>query len=113
MIHKNMVGKLDNRVVFLTEFQVDDGSGGKCSTFREFAQAWSFVFIASGTENFKFNRVFALDNYVFVIRNRSDVTITTSDVIEYDGERMNIVHVTKTDNRDLYIAIEATKGGGI
>ena len=113
MIYKNQVGKMDKRISILREVQTDDGHNGFVSTYPKVCDAWAEIFIASGTENYKFGRVFEKDNYVFVIRSRSDVTIATDDIVDYCNERMNIRHVTKIDGRELYLAIEAEKGVGI
>lgn len=113
MIHKNMVGKMDKRISIKREVQVDDGHNGVTSTFVEVCKAWAFIFIGSGTENYKFGRVFEKDSYVFVIRSRSDLTIETDDIVEFNGERMNIRHAPKIDGRELYMLIEAEKGVGV
>jgi head-tail adaptor len=112
-MNKTSVGKLDTRLQILREYQVDDGHNGKQSQFREVCQAWSHTFIGSGTENYKFGRVFAQDSYVFVIRSRADIEIKPNDIAVYNGSRMNIRHINKIDERELYIAIEAEKGVGI
>jgi len=112
-MHKNMAGKLDKRISILREYQADDGHNGKISNFRNLADAWAQAYISSGSEDYRFNRVFSKDNYVFVIRSRSDLEITTKDVIEYDGVRMNIKSTTKIDGRELYMALEAEKGAGV
>ena len=113
MIHKNQVGKLDKRIAIVREVQTDDGHNGKTSVYNRVCDAWAEIFIASGTENYKFGRVFAKDNYVFVIRSRKDITIAADDIVEFDGHRMNIRHITKIDGRELYMAIEAEKGVGV
>jgi head-tail adaptor len=113
VIHKNMVGKMDKRISILREYQADDGHNGKVSTFTGICDLWSYIFIGSGTENYKFGRVFGKDNYVFVVRNVKDFEIRLNDVVDYCGERMNITHITKIDGRDLYMAIEAEKGVGV
>lgn len=113
MSYRNMVGKLDKRISFVRELQVDDGNHGVVSTFREYGKAWANMFTGTGTENFKFQRVFAAGARVFVIRNRSDIEIKESDVVEYAGERLNIRHITRISGREMYIAIETEVGNGV
>ena len=109
----NRVGKLDNRIQILREYQVDDGHNGKQSQYREVCQAWAYTFIGSGKENYNFRRVFAENSYVFVIRSRSDVVIKSDDIVVFNGERMNIRHVNRVDVRELYMTIEAEQGVGV
>ena len=113
MINKNMVGTLDKRISILKEVQIDDGHNGVTSTFPKVCDAWANIFHGSGSENYKFGRVFQKDSYVFIIRSRPDLTILTNYIVEFDGERMNITWVSKIDGRELYMAIEATKGAGV
>lgn len=112
MSYKNTVNKLDQRVSLVKEYQVDDGHNGVIPTRREYAQAWAYVFTGSGSENFRFNRVFAENSTVFVIRNRSDITVVQSDLVEFSGDYYNITHISKVSNREMYIAIETTLGAG-
>lgn len=113
MSYRNIVGKLDKRISLVKEYQVDDGNNGVCSTFREYGKAWAHMFTGTGTENFKFQRVFASGARVFVIRNRTDIDISENDIIEYGGDRFNIRHITKISDREMYIALEADKGNGV
>lgn len=113
MNHRNMVGKLDKQISLVKEHQVDDGNNGKCSTFREYATARAHVFTGTGTENFKFQRVFAAGAFVFVVRNRSDLDIKENDVIDYNGDRFNIRHIARVSDREMYIALETELGDGV
>jgi len=110
---KNRVGKLDNRIQILREYQVDDGHNGKQSQFREVCQAWAYTFIGSGKESYNFGRVFAENSYVFVIRSRSDIAIKENDIVVFNDERMNIRHANKVSGRELYMTIEAEQGVGV
>lgn len=113
MNNKNMIGKLDKQISLVREYQADDGNHGVCSTFREYATPRAYVFTGTGTENFKFQRVFAAGAFVFVIRNRADLDIKENDVIEYNGEKYNISHIARVSDREMYIAIETHLGNGI
>lgn len=110
---KNTVNRLDKRISLVKEWQVDDGNNGVEVTRREYAQSWAHVFTGTGTENFKFGRVFAEGSFVFVIRNRSDVEISEKDIVEYDGKHYNIRHVARVSGREMYITLETELGNGI
>ena len=113
MLNKTMVGRLNKRIAIKRERQIDDGSGGKISSFATLSEAWASVFNGSGSENYTFKAVFGLNNYVFVVRNRADIAILTSDIVEFNGVQMNIKHVNRVDNMDLYLTIECEQGLGV
>ena len=113
MLNKTMVGRLNKRIEIKRERQIDDGFGGKCSSFATVCGCWASVFNGSGSENFIFKAVFGLNNYVFVVRNRADVTLLTSDIVVFNGVQMNIKHINRVDNMDLYLTIECEQGLGV
>lgn len=104
-------GELDQRISFIFEdTSQNDGFGGQEVSLNTDRTAWAKVVPRNGNERFFGEQVQATSNYMFVIRNRSDVTLEENNRILYNGEEYNIDYIPKRGDRALYIEIFATRG---
>lgn len=105
------VGELDQRITFQKRISTPDGCGG--STFEwqniaALASVWAHVRVGSGREVTEYDRVNAELNYIFVIRNRSDIDAAYR--ILWDGEPFSIKAPKKPKSRAMYMEIEGERG---
>jgi SPP1 family predicted phage head-tail adaptor len=104
-------GELDQRITFQSRQRVSDGMGGTTDTWvniTTLSSVWAHIRPKSGKESTNYERVNAEANYIFAIRNRSD--ILESYRILWDSEPFNISAVLKPKSRSLYLEIDGERG---
>jgi len=104
-------GELDQRITLQERVTVADGYGGSSFTWVNIAtlsNVWAHVRVGSGREVTEYDRVNAEVNYIFVIRNRSD--IDSAYRILWDDEPYNITSAMKPKTRSMYMEISAKSG---
>jgi len=103
-------GELDQRITFQERISVPDGMGGDTVTWASITNgdAWAHVRPKNGREVTEFDRVNAEAGYLFVVRNRQD--ITDSNRIIWEGEPFNIQVRKQPKKRALYLEIDADRG---
>jgi len=101
-------GELDQRITFQARQVTSDGMGGDSFVWVNLCDAWARVRPKSGREVTEFDRVNAEAGYLFVVRNRQD--ITDSNRILWDGEPYNIQVRKQPKKRALYLEIDAYRG---
>ena len=103
-------GELDQRISVVRETITTDGYGGQELVLSTLLEAWSKVIPRAGNERLFGDRVEATGDYMFIIRNRSDVTIEENDRILWRGKYYNISFIADAGDRDLYLQIMASRG---
>lgn len=107
-------GELDKRISLKRYVYVPDGLGGQTKDLVLLKNTLAKVLSVRGRVRFYADKVDAVGDYLFVIRNRiSGVDLTEDDVIEWDGYQYNIEFIAKEGSRNGFLAIEATRGVAI
>lgn len=104
-------GQLDQQITFQRVTETDDGAGGKSEAWADFttdATVWADPVPMGGKEGIQDGAFNASGNYVFIVRNRQDVS--ERDRIVWDGVPYNIRNVKRRGGRELYLSIEAERG---
>lgn len=103
-------GELDQRIAFQEKISTPDGIGGSTFTWATITDgdAWALARPKSGREVTEFDRVNAEATYLFVVRNRQDVT--DANRILWDGVPYNIRIRKQPKTRALYLEIDGERG---
>lgn len=105
------VGELDQRIAFQKKTETPDGFGGSSVVWADIdslANVWAHVRAKSGRERLEADRVEASANYIFIIRNRSDLSEDMR--IVWDGTPYNIRSLLQAKSRAMYLEIDAERG---
>lgn len=104
-------GQLDQQVTFQAATTTSDGGGGESKAWADFSTdptVWADVQPMRGSEGLEGTAHNARGSYVFIVRNRTDVT--ELDRIMWDSVPYNIRNVKRRGGRELYLTIEAERG---
>lgn len=103
-------GELDQRIDITRESSTPDDMGGNDVSVSVLTGAYAKVIPKNGNERIMGDKIEAPSTYMFVIRNRSDITILEKDRISWDGDQYNIDFIPKTGSRSLFLTLEASRG---
>jgi SPP1 family predicted phage head-tail adaptor len=92
------IGKLDQRVSLYSVAQTIDDAGGPVDTASLVATVWAHVLSQKGDESFKAAQQNASRTIKLKLRWRDDVA--TSWLVEWNGDRYDIVDVDPSKRRD-------------
>ena len=110
MVTRWRPGELDQKITIQRESATDDGFGGETITLSTVMTPRCKVVPRNGNERFFSDRVEAVATYLFVIRNRTDVTLQENDRILYNNEEYNVLYINREGNRPLYLELFAERG---
>lgn len=110
---KYRTGELDQRVTIRRTSATTDEYGGQELAENVLAEVWAKVVPRTGNERFFSDQVEARADVIFVIRNRSDVELRETDIINWDGDDYNLTYVAKAGERKMYLELSATRGAAI
>jgi SPP1 family predicted phage head-tail adaptor len=92
------IGGLDQRVTLYSVTQDRDEAGGLVDTPAQVATVWAAVTPQKGDESFKAAQQQAARTIKLKLRYRADVE--TSWLVEWNGDRYDIVDVDRAQRRD-------------
>lgn len=101
-------GELDKRITLLRPVRTPRLGGGYDESQEEIGTVWAHVRPLSGNEREQFDRVNGEAAYLFVIRNRDDITDNT--LIQWEGETYNVRFPKGRGGRPLYLEIVGQRG---
>ena len=100
-------GSMRKNITIQTEVRAADGGGGYVQTFVTNFTAYSSVNPISGNEQYKQGRLNDTQVYEFVIRYRSDKTVTPSNRILWGNRIFQVRSVINHMERNKYWVIRA------
>lgn len=104
------VGELDQRIRITRESFASDGGGGRARSLAVLRDTWAKVVPVRGKETVDADAVSNPHLYLFVFRHRPDIPIRVDDLIEWGGEKFNVLFPHKPSSRDEFMEVEAERG---
>lgn len=102
---------LDQRIAFLRKQQVRQADGSLETTWQTLATVWAEVKPKSGNQRNMAQQTENPADFEIAVRNTEATRgVRPSDVIEWRGERMNIVWAPPASPRSLYLHMDAQSG---
>jgi len=110
-IHKTTAGKLDQRVTILEKRQERQANGTLAVTFVPRFTVWAHVRPKSGMQRNHAQKTENPADYEITIKNsRQAQAAKPDDVLDWRGQRMNIVWIGYTGSQSMYLQIDARAG---
>ena len=100
------IGNLDKRVTILHRNTTTDAWNHSVASYVNLGDAWAEVQYKRGTEEQVGQQRVGVDHVHFIMRHRND--ISTTSIIEYDGDKHN-VHSVEIIGRKLGLRLITTK----
>jgi SPP1 family predicted phage head-tail adaptor len=97
-------GALRSRIIIQDANYVDNGFGGKITTWSTLATVWAKVDHLSGRELLIAQQISPVITYEIMIRYRSDMS--TKYRIYYNGMYFNIIDIKDLDNRHEWLFLK-------
>lgn len=105
-------GELDQQITIRRPVLVSDGMGGQDVTFEDVVVGeWAKVRPLRGDEVQRHDRLKAVSMVRFVIRFRPD--IRHDDIIIWQNDAHNIRYIPPASEREMYLPIDAERGGPV
>ena len=104
------IGSMRESITIQVETRTADGAGGFTKTFATDFTAMAFVKPLRGQDPFLQGQLTETVFVDFVIRYRSDKTVTPAKRISYNRQVYNVISAINLDERNRYIVIRGERG---
>ena len=104
------IGSMRELITVQVETRTADGAGGFTKSFATDFTAYAFVKPLRGQDPFLQGQLTETVFVDFVIRYRSDKTITPAKRITYNSQIYNIISAINLDERNQYTVIRGERG---
>lgn len=103
-------GELDQRVTIRRESRDGDGFGGAEVPLSDVATVWAKVTPLRGRERDFADRIEPTGDYLFVFRNRANLTLLEKHRLVWRGVEYNIKFIGYSGHRSMYYEVAAERG---
>ena len=103
-------GSMREQITLQTEARAADGGGGYTQSFTTNYTVYASVKPVSGNEQYQQGQITDTQQYEFVIRYRSDKTVTPKNRILWGSRVFQIKSVINDMERNKYLVITAAEG---
>lgn len=103
-------GSMREQITLQTEARVADGGGGYAQSFTTSYKVYASVKALSGNEQYQQGQITDTQQYEFIIRYRSDKTVTAKNRILWGTRVFQIKSVINDMERNKYLVITAAEG---
>jgi SPP1 family predicted phage head-tail adaptor len=100
------IGKLNRRIVIQSFTDAQDDYGQPIRTWATLATLWASIYFKSGNEQFEADQKTALNEVIFTIRYRSDITEVMR--VSYDSAFYDIRYIEEV-NLKRYLMLRCLK----
>ena len=99
-----LIGELDRRVDLQTSSFASNNYGEEVLSWSAYRSVWAKIVWKGGTEKDESNKITAISNVTFYIRNL-DISLSETDRISYDSEYYYIKVINQIEGRDSFLEI--------